>query len=86
MLWMIPVVLLLSAGSVLAAAYGRRAEEAMPITAGVSVLLLYAAYAADCLPIGYYAVLAVGAGCYILATFKMLYNIRNRGGQSFFQS
>ena len=76
MLNLLPVILLLCSGSVLAAALGRRAEEAMPLTAGGLIVLLYLFYAADRLAWGYWTAVVLCCGCHAGAIFLIV----QRGG------
>lgn len=82
MLNLLPVILLLCSGSVLAAALGRRAEEAMPLTAGGLIVLLYLFYAADRLAWGYWTAIALCCGCCAGAIFLIVR--RGRGHRSGF--
>ena len=77
MLNLLPAILLLCSGSVLAAALGRRAEEAMPLTAGGLIVLLYLFYAADRLAWGYWTAVVLCCGCYAGALFLI---VRRGGG------
>ena len=79
MLNLLPAILLLCSGSVLAAALGRRAEEAMPLTAGGLIVLLYLFYAADRLAWGYWTAIALCWGCCAGAIFLIV----QRRGVSF---